>query len=221
MFKMKQVDRKKRYLEKHIVLQNKKVMSIGFTEIAVHDARTLLEETMSLFDKLSAIFTTTFDTISKDEVLTEIIKKLQNVMSDRASVMNAFDKMLHDYRKDILEEDISTHFLYCNVHFLLGLASAAEGVKLIEEKLKGDEGLLGRYNEKAFSNFPLTKENAVSRLVRLSAEVLGPRGNEKSGCREAWIAFCESINISSQSTSSGENRFNNLFENSSALIFHH
>ena len=144
-------------------------------------------------------------------------------MSDRASVMKAFDKMLHDYRKDILgEEDISTQFLYFNAHFLLGLASAAEdGVKLIEEKLKGDEGLLGRDNEKAFSDFSLAKETAVSRLVRLSAEVLGPRGDEESGCREEWLAFCESIKISSQFTSSRGNRFNNLFENSPALIFHH
>ena len=96
-------------------------MSIGFTEIAVDDAKTLLDETVSIFDELSNMYCSTMDTVSKDKVLKEIISKLKCIMSDRATVMKAFDKMLHDYRKDLLgQDDISTQFLFCNAHFLLG-----------------------------------------------------------------------------------------------------
>ncbi|GFR87131.1 hypothetical protein ElyMa_006068700 [Elysia marginata] len=66
-------------------------------------------------------------------------------MSDRAAVMKAFDRLLHEYRQNLLGEDnISTQFIFCNAHFLLGVASAAEdGVKVVEEKLKIDGGSLG------------------------------------------------------------------------------
>ena len=92
-----------------------------------------------------------------------------------------------------------------------------------QKRLKGEEGLLGRDKDKSFLKFLSAKDNAASRIVRHSAEVLGSRGGGggKNGCREEWLAFCESNNITSKFTSSRGNRFNNLLENSSAVIFHH
>ena len=46
-------------------------------------------------------------------------------MSDRAAVMKAFDEKMHQFKLSLLgTESTSTHFLYCNAHFLLALSSA-------------------------------------------------------------------------------------------------
>lgn len=61
-------------------------------------------------------------------------------------------------------------------------------------------------------------ESATGRLIRTNADVLWPRGDDKSGCRTEWLAFC--IWHQSEITSYRANRFNSLFENTMA-IFHH
>ena len=51
-----------------------------------------------------------------------------------------------------------------------------------QKRLKGEEGLLGRDKDKSFLKFLSAKDNAASRIVRHSAEVLGSRGGlEKTG----------------------------------------
>lgn len=50
--------------------------------------------------------------------------------------------------------------------------------------------------------------------------MLGPRGDEKSGCRQNWLAFCSSKGKKSLFTSYRANRFNNLFQNASAFLHH-
>jgi aubergine-like protein len=54
----------------------------------------------------------------------------------------------------------------------------------------------------------------------MACDVLGPRGDEKNGCRDAWIAFCSFTGIPSTISSFKSNRFNNLFEAAAALHFH-
>ena len=54
----------------------------------------------------------------------------------------------------------------------------------------------------------------------MACEVLGPRGDEKSGCRDAWIAFCALNEKPSVISSFKANRFNNLFEAAAALTYH-
>ena len=113
-------------------------------------------------------------------------------MSDRASAMKLFDKKLADLKNSILGENTSTNFLFCNAHFLLGLSKATEeALSEIEESvIQEDNRVLGRDTDGAFSSFSTCSESATCRLIRLAAEVLGPRGDEKNGCREYWLAFC-------------------------------
>ena len=58
------------------------------------------------------------------------------------------------------------------------------------------------------------------RVIRMAAECFGPRGDEKNGCREECLAFCSMKGVKSKFTSFRSNRFNNLFVNASAIIFH-
>ena len=97
-------------------------------------------------------------------------------------------------------------------------------MKKIESSLKVKvDGLLGRDSNPAFSHFASSQENAATLLIRMTVEILGPQDDEKSGCREEWFVFCEKKEVKCRFTSFRGNRFNNLFDNSSALIFqkHH
>ena len=79
---------------------------------------------------------------------------------------------------------------------------------------------LGRDKDKKFSAFCSSTEPAACRLIRLAAECLGPRCDEKSGARQEWLRYCELHNIVPKFVSHRANRFNNLFENASATIIH-
>ncbi|GFN87124.1 hypothetical protein PoB_001363000 [Plakobranchus ocellatus] len=214
---------KKHFIERHIILDDGTAMSVGFTEVASDDAQTLLEKTIDMFNDLCEVYTTSNKITDSDQLLKEIVVKMKSLMSDRASVMKLFDKRIAEFKNDLLGEETSTHFLFCNAHFLLGLSKATEdALKIIEtDIIEADNKPLGRDTDSTFSNFVNSVESAACRLIRLSAEVLGPRGDEKNGCREEWLAYCSSQGIKSIFTSFRSNRFNNLFENASAVIYHH
>jgi aubergine-like protein len=100
---------------------------------------------------------------------------------------------------------------------LLGLSSEAE------KTLKGQQkslGKLGRDQLATFKSFASAGESAVSRYIRTGCDVLGPRGDAKNGCRDAWEAFCGMKEFESVIGSYRSNRFNNFFECASALHHH-
>lgn len=87
-------------------------------------------------------------------------------------------------------EDSSTHYIYCNAHFLLALSTAVEeSVLIVEQGLTEIGEKLGRDADSAFENWSNKGESAAVRLIRLAADVLRPRGDEKSGCRQEWLAY--------------------------------
>ena len=215
---------KKHYLERHVILNDKTEMSLGFTEIAVDDSVTLLEKTLEVLEDLSDSLckTSTEDVESnqkeKQEQFLEFLKKMKCTMSDRSSVNKSFNQRLSEYKQELLNgEDASTHFLFCNAHFLLGLVAATENALKFSENQMGK---LGRDRDEKFDSFSNSSETSTFRLIRLATEVFGPRGDEKSGCRREWVAYLESLGKKSKFTCFRSNRFNNTFENASAIIHH-
>ncbi|KAK3784188.1 hypothetical protein RRG08_001496 [Elysia crispata] len=63
-------------------------------------------------------------------------------------------------------------------------------------------------------------ETVPIRVIRAAADIFGQRGDEKSGCRNQWLVFLDSIGVRSKFTSYRANRFNCLFQNAFALCFH-
>ena len=144
--------------------------------------------------------------------------KMFAVMSDRASVNKAYNRLFSQYRRDILGTETDLHYLFCNAHFLLGLSNASESaLRNIESGL----GPLGRDNNAQFGRFQGSAESACARYVRTACDVLGPRGDEKSGCRMEWESICsEQFQKKSHVTSFRMNRFNNFFQGAAALYYH-
>ena len=118
---------KRQYLERHIVLSDKTQLSIGFSEIATDDGKTFLEQTLEMLNELSEIYCNGDDSKHREEVFQELISKMRYLMSDRAAVNKLFNKKLSEFREDYLgDETPAMQFLYCNAHFLLGVAQATE-----------------------------------------------------------------------------------------------
>jgi aubergine-like protein len=62
------------------------------------------------------------------------------------------------------------------------------------------------------------RDAAACRLIRLACDIFGPRGDEKSGCRDSWLAYLDkeaSVFLSFKS-----NRFNNFFHGAAAVVHH-
>ncbi|GFN93307.1 hypothetical protein PoB_001981300 [Plakobranchus ocellatus] len=103
------------------------------------------------------------------------------LMSDCSPVMKLFDKKVAELKNNLLRDNASTHFLFCNAHFLLSLSKVTEdAIKEIEivAVSKGDTSL-NRDANIAFSNLSDSSESDVCHLIRLAAEVLGPREDKK------------------------------------------
>ena len=139
-------------------------------------------------------------------------------MTDRAAVMKRFKKDLNEAIQTTLGTEESIEFLECNAHFLLGL-SVKTNAACKDIQLERGENRIGRDRQPRFQKFT-TSEAAVVRYIRMACEVLGPRGGEKNGCRDGWIAFCSLNQKPSVISSFKGNRFNNFFEAAAALRFH-
>merc|ERR1712002_1355794 len=100
-------------------------LSGGFSNVAVEDSTTLLDNVISMLEELSWLA----DEDKMDEIHKEMLGKMFAVMSDRSSVNKSFNTKLNEYRESLLQEDsVDLQFLYCNAHFLLGLSNICESV---------------------------------------------------------------------------------------------
>jgi aubergine-like protein len=177
---------------------------------------------VNLFQELAYIFAD--DETERDRVFREILGKLSSLMSDRASVMKSFNSALSSKsskRKDILGEDSTQlQHIYCSAHFLLGLGSECE--KALKDVQTGiGDGKHGRDQLVQLRNWSSSGETVVARYIRTACDVLGPRGDDLSGCRDAWEAYCGMMGIQSRIKSFQSNRFINYFEAAAALHYHH
>ena len=192
-----------------------KMLSCGFTPVCREDADTLVDVAFNLLKELAELYSAD----EADMQFRSMVRNLTGLMSDRASVMKSFNHKFNTKRKELLEMEEDMEFLHCNAHFLLGLSSACEKVIKTYQKDKGKDFQFGRDKEPKFLRFH-SAENPASRYIRLACDILGPRGDEKSGCKDSWDAFCSMQDVKSEVTSFRGNRFNNLFQ-AAASLHHH
>ena len=209
----------KKIVGQQITLDSGKTLSTGFSQVAVEDSTTLLDNAIAMMEELSSIY----DETNQEQVFKDILGKMFAVMSDRSSVNKKMNDKLNEYRQSTLGENTpDLHFLFCNAHFLLGLSNGAEGVlkkqtKILEEQLGHP---IGRDNSDRFKSFKSAGESGPARFVRTACDVLGPRGDEKNGCKSDWDAYCAKSDVKSNVTSFRMNRFNNFFQGAAGLFFH-
>ena len=112
-------------------------------------------------------------------------------MSDRHSAEKLFSEVLADYRARILPEVVSDweklsteeqnewtrmNNFFCGLHFLVGLADAAEEtLKIWESAVEEKE--------------PEAKSSSTQRLIRTACKAFHHRGCEQAGCSTHFRAY--------------------------------
>lgn len=123
----------------------RETLSLGFMPVATEDAATLLDVTIQLLEEIHELYSTDMSQEEKDEIFIQLLSKTTSTMTDRASVMKAFDKKFEDFLKSKLGQDAKVHFLHCNAHCLLGFSRACEmALRAAEEDLTQSGERLGR-----------------------------------------------------------------------------
>ena len=206
---------REKFVGQQVTLADNTTLSLGFQLTAREDSQSLLELTLHMFDELHYL---DFDGRGEEQ-LKGMMRNMVGIMTDRANVMKCYQDAVEGKRKEILQSEEGITRLYCNAHFLLGLSAAASKALTAVEKERDFTKKLGRDSLPAYKRFSSVEPAAV-RIIRLVCDVLGPRGDEKNGCRDDWIAFCSLRNVTSKLSSYRGNRFNNLFESAAAIVHH-
>ncbi|KAL8589985.1 hypothetical protein ACOMHN_007010 [Nucella lapillus] len=201
-----------------ITLDSGATLYLGLNTVATEDSETLLEVTIQMLQELSDVYAAEETNDRKEEVFNALLTKLTSCMSDRAAVMKLFSTKLSDFLQSTLGQEVTLHFLKCNAHFLLGLSRSCEtSLKTLEEEMTEQLGWkLGRDTHQKFQRFR-GNERATARVIRLASSLLGPRGDEKNGCRAEWLAFLKNKSLL---TSYRSNRFNCFFLSAAAVVHH-
>ncbi|VDI62735.1 aubergine [Mytilus galloprovincialis] len=189
-------------------------LSLGYKSVAREDSDTVaqtIKDSLNEFADLQSIS------------INKLLLQLTAMMSDRSSVMKKTNEIIDEWRKlklteDLNENDISKlNFFYCSAHVLLGFHN--EITKSLQELAKQNPPI-GRDSLPKFSRFKHNSEPSSIRLIRMASEVLGPRGDEKNGARQEWLAYLALKQKSSMIINYRGNRFNNLFTGAVSILNH-
>ena len=152
-----------------------------------------------------------------------IIAKIKNTMSDRHAAEKIFAHVLADYRQTILpdvvagwqdmtdeEHDQLTRMnnFFCGLHFLVGLADAAEATLKIWESTFSEET-------------PADKQSSsTQRLVRTACKAFHSRGSEQAGCSTLFRTFLRHEGVEKLPLASFKgNRFNIVFYDAAGVYY--
>ena len=205
--------KRKKILDTTVTTGNGETMSLGFREVASETGVTIAEVAQEHLKELA------FVSGEGSEFLEKVVSTLSVYMSDRASNEKKSNKILDEWRSEVLkdtphDEVHEVHKFYCMAHVLLGFHKhVVDGMST----LQANAGQLGRDKLPQFQNF--RRDNIVERVALATSEVFGPVG-DYLGLRDLWEVHCANHGIKSKIGSYKDNRFNGLFE-TSAQILHH
>lgn len=168
----------KKYVGHQVTTDSGETRSCGFQAISTENTTNLVSQAVSILEELSLVYDE--DPDKRQEVFVTLLQNLSALMSDRAAVMKSFDAGMNSARKDLLNTDENLLFLHCNAHYLLGLVTATD--KVFKGGCGEDRAPMGRETIAKFQRSS-RGEHPVTRFIREACACLGPRGDDKFGCR--------------------------------------
>ena len=184
--------------------------SLGLRHVFSGSAQSTLDILVEILDDLDVVRSE----IGETAVSAKILSKMKNTMSDRHAAEKLFAQILAEYMCNILpdvvagweqmtdaehEQLMRMNNFFCGLHFLVGLADAAEAtLKLWESTI--DE------------NCQQNHCSGTHRLIRTACKAFHHRGSEQAGCSTYFRAYLrrEGINKIPLAAFRG-NRFKSYF----------
>lgn len=211
--------RKEKILDTSVTLDTGDVISLGFNRVANETAETINNITKRHIEELGTLHNPS----NESEYVANALQKLSFTMSDRASNEKKADRLLDEWRDNMLEgyegDTEVVHHFHCMAHVLLGFHSYCKPeIKQLETEIVETDGPIGRDNLSVFRTWG-KKETFPERAVRTTADVFGPCG-EHIGVRDRWDAYTSEKGIKSLIGNYRDNRFNALFQTAAEVFFH-
>ena len=191
---------------------------LGLRHVFSGSAQNTLETFNEILDDLNVVR----NKAGLSDVSSRIISKVKNTMSDRHAAEKLFTDVLAEYRADILPEIVCgweslsseergeltrMNNFFCGLHFLIGLANAAEETLKVWESTVED-----RDTEQ--------KSSGTQRLIRTACKAFQHRGSEQAGCSTFFRAYLRRKGITKIPLAPFVgNRFNILFYDAAGVFF--
>ena len=204
-------------------------MVLGLRGMACGDAETQLSVFKEIIDEIELVCNGSTTNIAQ-----KILASIKNTMSDRHIVQKKFNKLLQEYRSEILPNVIegwnslsevdqnkmkSINNYFCGLHYMVGLADQSEGTLKVFEKLLYDEKLVGSL---AHGGYSKGGESGTLRLIRTLCKAVQERGCEKSGRMVDFQLALEDSGLPENPLIPFKgNRFNVLFYNAGIIYYLH
>ncbi|KAL4219419.1 Piwi-like protein 1 [Mactra antiquata] len=216
--------KKQKILDTTITLSSGDVLSLGFNRVAHETAETINNVTKNHMNELANVNANMNKGVSTDSFVKTSLEKLAFTMSDRASNEKKADRLLDNWRDEVLKVCDETQHLevlhfHCMAHVLLGFHRyIGMNFKEHESGIVSEHGPLGRDSLSVFK-FWNTKGTVVERTIRTVSEVFGPVGDHH-GVRDLWEAYCAANGLKSVIGNYKDNRFNALFQTAAEIFVH-
>ncbi|KAH3826899.1 uncharacterized protein LOC127832644 [Dreissena polymorpha] len=217
--------KRKKIIDTSVTLDSGEVMSLGFTSVSSETAASITNVTQTHLSELSELHGAVNQIVDQDYIITSL-KKLSFTMSDRAANEKLANKLLNNWRTELLgqcehENDVaSVKNFHCMAHVLLAFHKyACDEIKLFEKGLIEEVGPIGRDSLPRFKSWRKTG-TVVERVVRTTSDSFGP-GGSYLGLRDKWEAYCATKGVKSRIGNYKDNRFNCLFETEAQIVVHH
>ena len=194
--------------------------ALGLRHVFSGSAQSTLDTLLEILEDLDCVQ----KELGKASVSSTIVAKLKNTMSDRHAAEKLFATVLSDYRANILpdivtgweqmssaeqEQLMRMNNFFCGLHFLVGLAEAAEEtLKVWESTTEGEEVVSS------------SKSSRTQNLIRTACKSFHHRGSEQAGCSTHFRTHLRHKGIEKLPLASFiGNRFNILFYDAAGVFY--
>ena len=210
-------------------------LSLSISETIRGDTQTQVDTLKQVFNDLSDVMSSDSTEENKDKIYANLMISVKNLMSDQHIVNKIFLDEFTKLRTFLLEEfdtnwcNLSEnekerasqiHQYFCHLHVLANMGdSASKALKEYEQILTGGSGKMGRNLNKDFSSWN-DQDSAAIRSIRTACSLLASGGSSSSGCPEDFKAYLASKDKLYKLKKFEHNRFNVIFENAGAVVYH-
>ena len=193
---------------------------------------------LGLCDMLTQTLSTLKQVLQDIELVSEkgagekILSRIKNTMSDRHIVKKKFNRLLEDYRAEILPSAVSNWNLlsedeqmevtslnnfFCGMHLIVGMADTASSTLIQWEESNSS---IQDAVSKSSAILQRRSESGTVRLIRTVCKALSKHGSEQSGVYQQFTSFLKSNGIARNPLATFRgNRFNIVFYDAGATYY--